>query len=207
MTLTMFDSIDLTQIPSNAEAVAGYVNGKWPTYHELGSKFPKAHKLSIAVTADHDAECLDIENGDATNADAPAWVKRQKVTKPVVYTSVSNAEALLKELAAAGIQRDHIRLWTAHYTMKAHICDSKCGFGFMGAADATQYSDKALGRNLDASLVSDGFFPAPPKPAPVPPVTITGPRGHLIARRSVKAAAALVPALLKRFKKISLRRK
>src|SRR5690242_8251652 len=95
---TMFDSTDVSQIPSNATAVAGYVGGRWPTYPTLLKKFPNAHVLSIAVASRFDAECLDIEPGDATNDVAAGWVKRQKargVKQPVLYTSVANVNALL----------------------------------------------------------------------------------------------------------------
>jgi hypothetical protein len=156
------------------------VNGRYQTYPRLVTRFPAAHVLGIAVDSRFDAECLDVEPGDATNATAPGWVKRQLqrgVKRPVVYTSVSNAHALLTALAAEGIKREEIRLWTAHYTFRPHLCDAKCGFGMPTVADATQYHDHALARNLDASLVQDTFFalpkPAPsPKPKPAPsPVT------------------------------------
>lgn len=49
---------------------------------------------------------------------------------------------------------------------------------------------------------------AAPKPAakPQPPVVITGPRGRLIARRTVAAARRLLPELLNRFRKVTLRK-
>lgn len=170
--ITMFDSVDVGQIPSGAGAVAGYVNGRWPTYSTLVKRFPKAHVLSIAVASYADAECLDVERGDATISVAPSWVKRQQargVRLPVVYTSVAQAQQLLNALAAHGIRRSDVRLWTAHYTFKPHICTSECGFGFAGKADATQYTDKAFGRTLDGSLVADYFFGAS-KPAAAPDV-------------------------------------
>jgi hypothetical protein len=159
---TMFDSIHVSAIPKNAEAVAGYVGGAWPTYAELVATFPlKVHKLSIAVASRYDAECGDFEQGDMPNKLAPVWVKRQiarGVKQPVVYTSVSNAHGLLATLKAAGIDRKDIRLWTAHYTGKPHLCGAVCGFGMDTKADATQYTNNALGRTLDASLCSKTFF-------------------------------------------------
>ena len=157
---TMYDSIDVKQIPVNAQAVAGYVGGFWPTYKTLALEFPNAKLLSIAVNARQDAECLDVEQGDARPDQAAAWVKRQKglgVKTPVVYCSVSQAGLLLRTLAKAGISRADVRLWTAHYTFKPHLCSSSCGFGDI-KADATQWTDRALGRNLDQSLCSPGFF-------------------------------------------------
>lgn len=171
---TMYDDVNLSLIPPNAEAVAGYVNGRWPTYPEVVRRWPKAKHLSIAVNRYADADCLDVEKGDATNAEAPAWVKRQLARgayRPVVYTSVSNAPTLLRTLAAAGISRSLVRLWTAHYTHREHLCGPACGFGMKTTADATQWTDRALGRSLDQSLCAVGFFagaPKPPTPTPAP---------------------------------------
>lgn len=175
--MVLYDDINLNLIPKNAEAVAGYVNGRWPTYNEVVRRWPKAHHLSIAVSSHADADCLDVEPGDATNSVAPGWIKKQMgrgVARPCVYTSVSNAKALLDTLAKAGIGRHQIRLWTAHYTGKEHLCSPTCGFAMNTTADATQWTDRALGRSLDQSLAVDTFFdkgasPAPPKPKPVPP--------------------------------------
>lgn len=163
----MYDDIDPSLIPKDAPAVAGYVGGHWPTYPTLGKLFPNAPKLSIAVTSQEDAECLDVEPGDATNVVAPTWVKRQLargVVRPVVYTSASNVAALLAMLDSAGIRRKDVRVWTAHYTGKPHLCSkSACGYDVAGGeADATQFTSHALGRSLDESLCSPSFF----KPVP-----------------------------------------
>jgi hypothetical protein len=80
------------------------------------------------------------------------------VKRPVLYTSVSNVAALLAALRTAGIARSAVRIWTAHYTYRQHICTPACGFGMPTSADATQFDDHALGRNLDESLVAAGFF-------------------------------------------------
>ena len=158
---TMYDSVNLDAIPVKAQAVAGYVNGRWPTYGQLRERWPQAKRLSITVTADALAECLDIEKGDATPDQASVWVRRQHgrgVKRPVVYTSVSQAPTVLNALKQAGIGRLHVRLWTAHYTGKPHRCTSACGYPFPGRADATQYTDRAFGRTLDASLCAPDFF-------------------------------------------------
>jgi hypothetical protein len=162
----MYDSTDLSQIPSNAQAVAGYVGGAWPNYNEDVKKWPKAHHLSIAVNSGEDADILDIENGDATVADAPAWFVRQikrGVKLPGFYTSLSNVDALVAELERHNIQRHQYRLWSAHYTGRPHLCGPSEGISTV--ADGTQYYDKALSKNLDVSLLDDDFFTTtPPKP-------------------------------------------
>lgn len=156
MTITMYDSVDVSQIPVTAEAVAGYVGGTWKTFPVLVQRFPHAHRLSIAVNASEDADCLDVESGDATPADCPAWYHRQKqrtpATKPVFYCDTSTAPAVVDALISAGIYRGWYRLWTAHYTNAPHI---------ETGSDATQWSNKALGRNLDISWCRDSFFADP----------------------------------------------
>jgi len=180
----MFDDTNPNLIPGSAQAVGGYVNGKWQTFATIVKKFPNAKHLSIAVTAAADAECLDVERGDAVNSQAPAWVKRQiarGVHRPVIYTSVSNVGALLKVLNAAGIHREDVRIWSAHYNYRAHICGPSCGFGNFNA-DATQYTDRYSGKSLDATLCGPNFFlavapkPVPKPPAPKPPAPKPAPK-------------------------------
>ena len=159
--MLMYDSVDPAQIPAAAEAVAGYVGGRWPTFAGLAASHPHAHRLSIAVNSEEDADCLDIEAADATPAQAPAWFRRQKargVKKPVVYCSLNDAHTVVGVLAASGIRRGQYRLWTAHYTYQPHLCSPKCGLHMTASADATQFTNRALARNLDASLVKDSFF-------------------------------------------------
>ena len=171
MTITMWDSITISEIPANAEAVAGYTSGHWPTYPELVKRFPHAHVLSIAVQASQRARCLDCEPGDASVAQAPQWFRTladRTQGPPVLYTSASSVGQLIAAMAGAGIKRSEYLIWSAHYTFKEHICaPGTCGYL---PADATQWTDKALGRNLDQSICSDHFFPgAASAPGPTPP--------------------------------------
>ena len=167
----MFDSVDLTQVPSTAGAVAGYVGGAWPTdsHDALRAKFPHAYVLSIAVNATQDASCLDVEQGDATPADARPWLERQLgngKNRPCLYGSQSTMGELAPFLH--GIPRQKYRLWVAApdgIAFAQRLLNS--GFG------ACQFDWHYLGRDLDASLCKPGFFtPAeypfshPPKNAP-----------------------------------------
>ena len=172
MTITMFDSTDISQIPASAQAVAGYVNGKWQTYPHLVAAFPHAHVLSIAVSASADADCLDIETGDATPAQAAAWYARQKargVARPCLYASAFIMDTeVIPAITRAGISRAGVRLWSAHYTRAAHICGPSSCRELGIAADGTQWTNRAMGRNLDQSLLADDFFVTPPAPKPAP---------------------------------------
>lgn len=150
--ITMYDSVTVAEIPAKAAAVAGYVGGKFSTFVQLLHDFPHALKLSIAVNSSENAECLDVETGDATPEEAPAWIKRQKalgVRRPCVYANESTMPAVKSAIISAGIDRSEIRLWVAHYDGDATV---PSGY------DAKQYSDKALGRNLDVSVCRPNFF-------------------------------------------------
>jgi hypothetical protein len=176
----MYDSTDVAHLPDGADAYAGYTSGLWPTWEAVSARFPGKHLLSIAVDAAHRANCLDVEQGDATPAQAPGWVKMELshgAWRPVVYASVSGMPAILADLEAAGIHRDEVRLWSAHYGWSSvlhprgrHICGPQtCGLMAV-EADGTQWTDKAAGASgsqVDESLLLAGFFGTPaPKPVP-----------------------------------------
>ncbi|HEV2370934.1 MAG TPA: peptidoglycan-binding domain-containing protein [Streptosporangiaceae bacterium] len=171
-TIIMFDATDLAQIPVGPAAAAGYVDGRWPTYAALAARFPHARLLSIAVSAEHDADCLDVETGDAAPADVPGWYARQRgrgIERPCLYASAGLMQSgVIPALRIAGIPRAAVRLWTAHYAGR-HIC-GPASCGELGIdADGTQHTDRAYGRDLDQSLLLADFFAVPaPQPAPVP---------------------------------------
>lgn len=170
MSIIMYDDIYVSALPLGAQAYAGYVGGSWPTYPSLVNKFPHALLLSIAVNASEDAECLDVEQGDATIPEVYAWFKRQLargVWKPCIYISQGQLAALYATMTANGFTRSSYRIWSAHYGLGAHVCSpSACRAPI--TADGTQWTALALGRSLDQSLLNDGFFYVAPKPVPTP---------------------------------------
>ena len=158
----MFDDVNVSLIPKDAKAVAGYVDGRWDTWQTINKDFPNAHKLSIAVFASDDADCLDVEKGDALPGQAAGWIRKQHLRGkhlPVVYTSAAYVQALVNELAKVGLVhcKDYL-IWSAHYNGVKHFCSPKCGFGLKVTADATQFTDKAEGKSLDESIVAAHFF-------------------------------------------------
>lgn len=179
MTISMADDISAANLPPGYGAYAGYVNGWWPDYQAIAARNFSAYLLPIAVTSSADATCLDIENGDATAADAPAWTQRQiarGVARPVLYSSISNIPNVLAALSGAGISRSAVRLWSAHYGTGQHICGPfSCAYqgSSTPACDGTQWTDAGAGLNgsqIDVSVLLDSFFAeAGPPPAPAPP--------------------------------------
>jgi hypothetical protein len=169
MTLRMADSVTVANLPLKGyDAYAGYTSGLFTTFPALQELLAElgVHLLSIAIDAAHDADCLDIEARDATNAQAPGWVMRQQKRgepQPVVYTSASNAAALIATLREHGIARSQYRLWSAHYGHGKHICGpGQCQYP---QADGTQWTDSAPGNGgskIDESLLAAGFFGATP---------------------------------------------
>lgn len=166
--ITMFDDTNVELLPAGPDfAYAGYVGGLFTTLPDLERLFPGHRLLSIAVNASEDADCLDIEKGDARIDEAPDWFKRQVrrgVHRPALYCSASDMVALESAMAAHSIPRSEYRLWSAHYTGTRHLCAPfSCGFGFH-EADGTQFTDKSRGHSLDESVLNPEFFDKPVKP-------------------------------------------
>lgn len=168
MTITMFDSINTGELPSGSGyAYAGYVDGDWPDYTAIKEKFPSASVLSIAVSVDGIADCLDVEAGDATPPEAVTWLSGRLAAgavKPCIYAST---DTMTRFIATMGVPRSSVRLWTAHYGLGEHICGPDTCKQLSIPADGTQWTDQALGRDLDQSVLLDDFFGAEPPPAPV----------------------------------------
>lgn len=172
-TAEQWDTITVATVPHGARYLAGYTSGFWPTFFQLVKLPWSPHVTSIAISASHHAQCLDIEPGDATPAQAATWYFAVKNDpgmrgslidgKPCEYSSfwefVNQVNPVLRR---AGIADGAIWKWDANFTFRQHLDQ---GFA------CTQWSDKALGLNLDEStctLAFLGFHPHP-KPKPVPP--------------------------------------
>lgn len=162
-TVEMFDTITLSTVPPNPLVLAGYTAGYWPTYLPLVRSYPHAKVKSIAIAAGYYSDCLDIEPGDANPSQAGAWYWADRAhgfARPCEYASLSTWPTIRYYLARARVPRQAILEFDADYTYRQHL---DAGF------DATQWTDRALGRNLDESTVTLTFAGLPaPKPTPAP---------------------------------------
>jgi hypothetical protein len=164
----MYDSVDVAQIPANAAMLAGYVDGHWPTAQLLPKRFPRARVVTITVLGTNKAHVVDIEKGDCTPQSGVACIKRGTAHSP--YCNLSQLGDVLRQIDAQGLPRS-TPIWTAHWTKQPHICSAPCFAGFdlpwTPHVVATQYDDRALGRNLDASLTVNYWPGVDPTPVPV----------------------------------------
>lgn len=173
----MWDTVTRSALPANPFALAGYTSGLYTNYLAFRARYPRAHTISIAISAAHHADCLDVEPGDATPAQAPGWVKADRAAgfgRPCVYSSIwMFLHQVIPDLRAAGIARSSVLEWDADYSGRPGL-----DVGF----DATQFTDRALGRNLDESSVTLAFLTVaqPPyhPPAPAPAVICWGRRAQ-----------------------------
>jgi len=151
------DAIDINQMHGlEFYWCAGYVGGKWPTYHPLTLAYPNLAKegriFSYAVSAVEDADWCDCEAGDLSVPEVFGWLSRQFARghkRPGVYASWDTwSNGGLKERLAH--YDDNIIRIVAHYTFIARI--SHPGF------DAQQYTDRYDARNLDGNVALDSLF-------------------------------------------------
>lgn len=154
--LTFYDAVNAQDVPPGAKCVAGYADGAFRSLGPLRERFPAALWLSIATSPSTDAMVLDVESGDATPEEGLKWIRRQitrGVKRPVIYCSLAGVPRLESLLHTSGLTRSDIRLWTAHWTRRPHICSSACGVPMNEPAGATQY-DSNNKRGYDTSLSS-----------------------------------------------------
>jgi Putative peptidoglycan binding domain len=164
----MLDTAFNDQFVPGAAAYAAYIDGaigSQPNYAYIVATFPQARHLSIALFAADDADCLDVEPGAASPSGVLGWVQRQHargIARPCIYASVALMRDEIIPLIAPGAAAGwDLRLWTAHYGQGEHVCGpGTCG-ELPADADGTQWTDNAMGRVLDQSLLLDDFFGTP----------------------------------------------
>jgi hypothetical protein len=171
---TMLDTVDdpaRTFSGLDVEAVAAYGNGKFANFKAAKKEFPGSHVLEIDVSGEGIGNTGDFEAGDMAYSHAGAWAKarlKAGVKRPVIYFSASNWQEVMGSLKAAGVDRKDVRIWTAHYTGRPHLCSPACkNLGITGRADATQWGSAQAsgtlpkpyaGRNVDVSKTAPKFF-------------------------------------------------
>lgn len=162
VTRTLYDGITASEVPGDGWGVAGYVDGRWPDFAALESRFPHVQHISITVSAQGTATVLDVEQDDATPAQAPGWAARMRargIAHPVVYMNSATWQTVKDEFAAQGVAPP--LYWVAQYDRVAVV---------PAGAVAKQHTTTP---GYDVSAVAD-YWPGV-DPAPVPTTTPTTP--------------------------------
>jgi hypothetical protein len=155
----MYDGVSPGRLPADAAMVGGYVNGMYAWSAASWARFPKARKVTIAVTAAASANVLDVETGDATPTQAPGWAlnERREGHIPTVYCNRSTWPAV-----RAAFVNQHVtqpQYWIASYSSSTVI---------PAGAVALQYENTP---GYDLSIVEDHWPGVDPEPVPTPTPT------------------------------------
>ncbi|WP_246144484.1 hypothetical protein [Actinacidiphila oryziradicis] len=114
---TMYDGVTPGNIPASATMVAGYADGLYANVPEMRARFPHATVVSIAVRYTTRAQVLDVENGDATPAEAVLWCTDTMSDKPngelTVYCNTSTWPAVRSAFQTAHVSEPNY--WVAQY--------------------------------------------------------------------------------------------
>lgn len=156
----MFDSTTPDAIPAGAELVATYADGRYAVpEREVRARWPRAALIRTCVTGDHGVgDCLDVETGDATPADTPAWIAARHaagIEFVTIYANRSTMPAVEEACRKAGVGG----WWKWVATLDGSL--NVGGFApFTGPAAVQALGAAAAGVNVDVSFVyEDGWHP------------------------------------------------
>lgn len=159
MTRFMYDSVSPGDIPAGALMVAGYTDGLYANIPAMKARFPHATVVSIAVRHTSRAQVLDVENGDATPAQAVDWLTQTMADLDnghlTIYCNMSVWPTVRAAIQAAGVTEP--QYWVARYDNDPTI---------PAGAIAKQYQGDTNG--YDKSVVADYWPGVDPAPTPRP---------------------------------------
>lgn len=162
------DSVSAGSMSKGLSVYCYYAAGTFANGTAVKADFPDKTYLGITPYVLSPVSCLDVEPGDATPANCPAFVAGWvavpgEADKPVIYTSAGDLQAVINALTAAGHARSTYYLFSAHW-IGQHICSpAACGYP---QSDATQWQSTAA---FDSDEFMETIF------GTVPPVALTFP--------------------------------
>lgn len=176
MTRTMYDSTTAGDCPRDGDLYAGYIDGRYADYGAMVQDFPDRGHVRISVDASGSAaDVLDVENGDATPAQAPGWVGRQRAlgtARPTLYCNRGNEGAVDQALHDAGVAAGDAAFWIA--TLDGTMVSGATAHGYPIVACQSEGSAQT-GGHYDRSVVFDAAWPGAAAPAPQPPTDMPVP--------------------------------
>jgi hypothetical protein len=150
--MLMYDSTNPLDIPIDAPAVAGYIDGAFAWSDAGWKRFPDALKLVITVFGDVYGDVLDVETGDATPDQAVDWVRMCRITADEPYPGVYCNSSLWPTVQAAfaAHQVDPPWYWIADYDGRPDIPP--------GAVAKQYLNAPASGGHFDLSAISPALI-------------------------------------------------
>lgn len=159
----MYDSVSAIAIPTDAQMVAGYVDGKFAWSSADWARFPNSVKVRIsAIGATHLAEVFDVEVGciwPPRNVVPLVVAARNAGIDPTVYVNQSNDWAPTRaEFDRAGVAHPH--WWVARYDGVANVPDGAVAkqYAHPGPVPGKSAGPWETGQHFDLSAVLD-FWP------------------------------------------------
>jgi hypothetical protein len=156
------DSVNAA-LETNSDFLCFYSAGSFANGTATKAKFPGKLYMGItpSVSEIPGADTLDIENGDATPAQAPTFVinaKPPNLNLPGLYASESNIAAVVSACSNAGIPRSHYYLFQADWNDKDSI---------PAGIDIAQYENTVpYDKDVAYSYVFKALNTPPKPPAP-----------------------------------------
>jgi hypothetical protein len=153
-----YGSVTTDDIPTDAQVVFAYKYGTYAQIEAVTAHCPHARLVTVATEDGERADMYDIEHGAMTITgviDALRLDLDDHVGLRAVYASLDTMPDVRGEIERAGISLADIRPVVAHFTDAPEL---------PAWASAVQWTQTALGRNLNEYLLRDSFFPvAKPK--------------------------------------------
>lgn len=190
---TLYDSVDPAQIPASANRkgilVAGYDDGAYADMAGMEARFPDALHVDIAVRWQDRGHVLDVENGDATPAEAVKWCTQTMRATPnselTIYCNASTWPQVRQAFQQAGVHE--CQYWIAEWNgVKDFPTDSTGGVEVRAVAkqylslshpniDISCVVDAPGWKGIDAPVTQPIPVPPPKPPAPTPPPPVPSP--------------------------------
>jgi hypothetical protein len=195
----MYDSNVLDDIPADARIAASYGTGPYAVnIGQFIQRFPSVPRVLIDITGEDPQGCsvLDVENGAATPADAPAWIRDRLRTAgnyAIVYCALDTMSSVMGATGDLIHGKDYW-FWIANpewdFATAQSYADNTPG------VIGVQYQWPGYGSpgHYDVSVITANWWHADPAPVTVPkPPVVPGVRYGTVFTQDPDWASAAHP--------------
>lgn len=161
---TGYSSVDTDLIPRSAPVVFAYATGSYAQIGAVHEHCPRSRVVSICTEGRAVCGMYDFEAGALLYSevnDIVNFAHNHGIRRPIVYAALDAMQMEVRPRLEGSFSRDSYRLVPAHFTDSPEL---------PAWADGVEWTQTALGRNLNEYLLRDDFLGAVRK---VPDVTRT----------------------------------